>query len=268
MITNTTSDLEDRLQEINGRLQTLSLQGPIISDEDATERERIRQERSSTQQCLDICAQVYTHIDQVQLTSIENISTPSGAYQGPDTPLDRIAPARTITTDTIKACKDNITSATTRLKSHLEELNNIQQSLSAPPANSSSDRAVEQQRIQEQIDGIKQCLAICDQNSLKASQERINIFEDIVMAEDGKQVIVSTIGDLISAKRVTAGAGSMQVLGQMSDDSVQHLSREHVRTLTEKSTKPQLGDRQFETRYGAGVKLDLVPPKDVAGGST
>ena len=58
MIKITTTDLEEHLQAINNKLHTLSLQGARISGEDAAERQRIQEERDSTQQCLDICAQV------------------------------------------------------------------------------------------------------------------------------------------------------------------------------------------------------------------
>jgi len=63
MITNTTSDLEEHLQEIDDKLQNLSSQGARVSDEDAAEREQIQQEIDSTKQCLSICAQVSEHMD-------------------------------------------------------------------------------------------------------------------------------------------------------------------------------------------------------------
>ena len=54
MITNTTSDLEEHLQEIDTRMQILCLRGARISDEDGAE-----QEKDSTRWCL---AMVSEHI--------------------------------------------------------------------------------------------------------------------------------------------------------------------------------------------------------------
>ena len=80
MITNTTTDLEEHLQEIDDKLQALSLRGLTISDEGAAERRQIQEEREITQQCLNICAQVVTHIDQLQPTVFENVSTHSDTH--------------------------------------------------------------------------------------------------------------------------------------------------------------------------------------------
>ena len=52
------------------------------------------------------------------------------------------------------------------------------------------------------------------------AEERINVFEDIEIAGDEHPPIVATLGDLISAKRVTVGARSTQWLGQMPDASL------------------------------------------------
>jgi hypothetical protein len=60
IITNTTSDLEKHLQEIDNKLQPFSLQGTRTSDEDRAERAQLREEMDSTEQCLRICAQTAT----------------------------------------------------------------------------------------------------------------------------------------------------------------------------------------------------------------
>jgi hypothetical protein len=254
MITNTTSDLKDHLQEIDKKLETLALQGASMSDEDAAERQQIQEERDSTQQCLGICAQVFTHIDQVQSTTFESVSTDSATYQGSVTTLSGLPSAR-LTADALTQCKEKLTNTTTQLERRLQNINILLQKISSQPLESSSKQATELERIEEEKESIKQCLAICAQASREADQDRTNVFEDISMADDGHQVLVSTIGDLISAKRVSAGARSMQLLGQMSDDSVQQLSRNCGHIGTEKATEPQtVIATQFEYRHGGGVK--------------
>ena len=81
IIRNTTSDLEEHLQEIDTRLQILCLRGARISDEDRTKRELVQEEKDSTRQCLDICAQVSEHIDQVQLNIFEDVSATQDTQQ-------------------------------------------------------------------------------------------------------------------------------------------------------------------------------------------
>lgn len=252
MIANTTSDLEEHLQKIDNKLQSLSLQGLRISDEVTAERQQMQEERDSTQQCL---AKVSTYIDQLQ-PIFENTSTPSATYQGLITTLGGLTPARVVTADAFKACKDRLAITTTELEKHLQNVNNRLQHLSSQLPKASDEQAAEKEKIEEEMDSIKQCLAICAETSSQADKNRTNVFEDISMADDGYQVFVSTIGDLISARRITAGARSIQLLGQMSDDSLQQLSRDLGHTAIEKAAEPQTGKgTQFEDRYGAGVKL-------------
>ena len=120
----------------------------------------------------------------------------------------------------------------------------------------SGEHAAEQERLQEEKDSVKQCLAICSQASEQVGQVRTNVFEDVSTAQDAHQVAVATLGDLISARRVTAGVGSTQWLGQMSDASLQQLSRDRGHVAMDKYMQPQNGMvEQFEDRYGAGYKL-------------
>jgi hypothetical protein len=112
----------------------------------------------------------------------------------------------------------------TRLNDHLADVSKRQQALSQQRTVSETTNS-EQERLQEEIDSIKQSLSICIEASQKAHNNRTNIFEDVAMADDGHQVIVSTFGDLISARRITAGARSIQWFGQMSDESLQQLSQ-------------------------------------------
>lgn len=88
----------------------------------------------------------------------------------------------------------------------------------------------------EEIKSVRQCLNICMQATDEAEKARINVMEDIATAEDSRQVLVSTIGDLIAAHRVTAGPRSLQAIGQMSDETLQHLSRTHGSPQTNADT--------------------------------
>ncbi|KAF9894402.1 hypothetical protein FE257_007905 [Aspergillus nanangensis] len=45
--------------------------------------------------------------------------------------------------------------------------------------------------------------------------------EDITTGDDSRQVIATTLNDLISAKRIKSGHQSYQALGQMSNESIQ-----------------------------------------------
>lgn len=72
---------------------------------------------------------------------------------------------------------------------------------------------------------------------------------------------LSALGDLISAKRVTAGLRATQWLGQVSDAAPQQLSRDRGIELRDRAVMDKVVEPQselvarFGEQYGAGHKL-------------
>jgi hypothetical protein len=83
----------------------------------------------------------------------------------------------------------------------------------------------EHEQIAEEFESTRQHLNICIQASEEEEKFRVNIVEDVTTAEYSQQVLVSAIGDLLTARRVNTGARSLQCIGQMSDETLQHMSR-------------------------------------------
>jgi hypothetical protein len=70
-------------------------------------------------------------------------------------------------------------------------------------------------------------------------------------------LIVSTLGDLISAMRVSAGIRATQWLGQLSDVTLQQISRDRGDIAMDKSPEPQSEVlEKFEDQYGSGHRLN------------
>jgi hypothetical protein len=255
LIANTTTDLEDHLQEIERKLQTLPLRGDTISDEDVAERERMQKEKDSTKQCLAICAQVLEQVSQVRPNVFEDISAANDAHQVDISTRGGLIPAKRVTAKVLEEFQDKLTATTSDLNENLQKINIRLQRHPSPGARILDEDTAERKRLQEEFDSIKQCLAICTQASEKADQVRTNVFEDVSAAKDAHQLIISTLGDLVLAKQVTAGLGADQWLGQMADATVQQLSRDRVdirgRAATDKGAEPQ----KFADQYGAGYKL-------------
>lgn len=82
---------------------------------------------------------------------------------------------------------------------------------------------MENEQTLREVESNKQCLAVCAHASEEVRQLRTNTFENVSVGEGAHQVIVATLGDLISAQRVTAAVGAKQWLGQMSDTTLQQL---------------------------------------------
>lgn len=234
LIANTTADLEEHLKQIDDKLHNSSV-AARLSDEDLVQREEIQAEREGTQKCLEICEGVSTYISQIVVPGID--ATSSGSSLGALSTSSGVPSARVATADTLQICREQLNNTAARLEKHLLHINNQLGISTSRPISYSAQQGGELEGIQEEIDSLKQCISICTTASKRANQERTNIFEDVSTADDGHQIFVSTIGDLISAKRVTAGSRSTQWLGQMSDESLQTLSRQRGGVVKESAAE-------------------------------
>ena len=257
MISNTTSDLEEHLREIERRLETLPLQD-TISDEEAAERDRIQGERESTMQCLVICAQVSEQVNSLQPNVFEDRTAARGSRQIDVSTLGGLGSAKQVTAVALQELQQRLTNTTSNLEQYLQDIDNRLESLSAPAARVFGGS--QRDRVQAEKESIEQCLAICSQASEQADQFRTNVFEDVSAAKDAHQLIVATLGDLISARRVTASLAATQWLGQMSDATVQQLSRDQAlrsRAGTDKVDEQQSeSGGKFDGEYGRGYRLN------------
>jgi hypothetical protein len=149
----------------------------------------------------------------------------------------------------------------TDLKDHLENLDDKLEALRIQESSANIENIAGRRRMQEEIESAKECLAVCAQATEHADKVRTNVFEDITAAQDAHQVVVSTLGDLISAKRITADVGATQLLGTMSDTSLQQLARDQGIDLSSGSrivrgvAEQDRGSVTFEDQYGSGQKL-------------
>jgi hypothetical protein len=254
LISNTKSDLEDRLEAIDSRLKALAPQDKIGVGLDTSDRRRIQEERDSTKQCIKICTEVSVHIDQVRPNVFRDITTASGVTSHSVTSLEGLISARSVTADTLTKCKSTLGDATAQLEQHLHSMNSHLNVLQADHEGSTVEELAE--NMQEEYDSAQQSLEFCTQASERAAENRINFVEDVSLQEDGHQAIISTFGDLISAKRVTAGPRSTQWIGQISDESFQLLTKTLYRPTPGSLADTEAGAaKPFETRYGTGFPL-------------
>lgn len=162
----------------------------------------------------------------------------------------------------LKDCKAGLALTSSELQFRLKEIDERLGKLSTDlhhHSPSESPRDGGQKFEKEEVESIRKCLAICADATDEASKERVNVFEDVKMADDGRQVIVATLGDLISATRITVGSRSLQVLGQMSDDSLQQSLKSAAKSKEQPASPSQAipaAGKKFVTKHGVGQKLE------------
>lgn len=167
-----------------------------------------------------------------------------------------------MTVNRLKEYKTLLANTTSDLEDRFQEINGRLEKLSLQGATISVEAATEREKVQEEKDSTKQCLTICAQASQNVDQVRTHVFEDISADRDSHQVIISTSGDLIVAKRIAAGVGATQWLGQISDAVIEQLSRDRGLDISGRAATTENGKEEqieitakFQDQFGAGHKL-------------
>ncbi|KAL4900143.1 hypothetical protein BDW74DRAFT_104527 [Aspergillus multicolor] len=254
MIQNTTSDLQDQLDEIEGKLST----SQSLDDPDATisheELQRLEDEKQSTTQCLDVCKQVSDYIDQSQSKREHKTGKATGTHDTTSQENSNPNIAQQIAQKYMKSSKQNISPASNRHKDRLDQLEaNLQSSKNSTLPD---QVACDIQKTKDQRETVAGCVNICADAYNLSESFRVNIFEDVASLDDSQQVLVSTTGNLLNAKRISTGARSLQVLGQMSDETLQHLNFQQNGSAENGVVGvEQKEGKDFHNRYGTGRSI-------------
>ena len=252
MIQSTTTDLKDHLYDIDNKLRESAQER--YHSEDTVDGKAILAERAGTVRCLEICLQVSDFIEDRQ----KRMADEAEDQEAPNAQTDFSGEswsARQIMHDSLQGCKFNIKSANAQLSNRLQYLSTSLSNTPPDVLEACSGGIEERDKMAKEIESVRQCLDICMQATDEADKARINVMEDIATAEDSRQVLVSTIGDLIAAHKVTAGARSLQAIGQMSDETLQHLSRTQGLTPTNPAHSAEESRQGRDSHIGLGRTL-------------
>ncbi|RYO89146.1 hypothetical protein DL764_008618 [Monosporascus ibericus] len=262
MIKNASADLEDHLKSIDEKLESTFSRAADESDEDAIQMRQMQEERSSTQQGLAICAQLSAHISRIQpLLAADRGQRSADARAMPPAVAERI------TREGLEECQDTLSNTANRLQKHL---NSIMDRLMAKSktALSSPQDAAELGRLQEEWETARLCLDICSKANENVTKVNINVFENVKGDEEVLQFFASTTGKIVHARDISLGPRGVQFGGQLSDASIQQISRDFSRAehIALTNTTPEIvtpadqaGISVFRNRYGPGFKLSSQP---------
>jgi hypothetical protein len=188
-------------------------------------------EKKSTQKSLEICEEFLSFIDHSRpglLGDMGDASTP------PLRPVERmplpVAPSLSwlINSEGLSSIHKEATSWRSQLLRHLYGLNR-----NIPPQQrfltfSDNEPTSDEQSIREELSGTEALLEFCKQAGEEVKRPQMHLFEDVVAGDNSRQAIVTTLEDLISAKRIKVGNNSDQALGNMSDESIRYFFRRDV----------------------------------------
>jgi len=266
LIMNATVDLEHRLQVMDEKLES-TLEHTVMSDSDAAELRQIKEKQLSTQKCLQVCAQLSEHTDQIQLPSIQR-----GQTSPPSAEPERV------TSEGLRECKAALSLTAAKLERRTEHLISRLVAKSKTAVNSEED-AAELARLSEDWETARHCRDICSKADTNLNED-ITVVENFATNDDAVQFLVSTNGKIIRGKNRGYGLRTKQVGGYLSDDSLQKVSRDLARMgvqntgddgpySRDKTPPPPDGvgngpSAEFRDRWGRGFKLASTSTPDTA----
>lgn len=264
MISDTTCDLNTHLQDFQQKIDRLQRGDAAAADDIAVEWNAMIEEKQSTQQGLRMCTQLSAQIAQFESASTEHTeySNRPSAHKHVKSGLDKT--------------KGSVQALMARLQTHEISINS---QLEAVSLNEASSETVKTQleRLRQTKESISQCIQIVSEAS-DVADERSNVFEDITLADNSYAFSVSTVSDLVTARRLNLKGRSRHFGGQVTDETVQksmeyltQLDVEHLRTQRHNTDiSPRVQDidastprnaprdfRLFDDRFGPGVPLSV-----------
>lgn len=261
LLSTAKAGLEDHLERMDEKLERILSQNVAASELDTSEVKRIKDERLSTEKCLQICSRLSEHIDQVLSTALDNGS--ANASGGSSSIPEKI------TNEGLNECKGSLARMSQQLASHEKQLfDRLMTKLgSASASQQNSDDII---RLREEWQSTRKSMDILSTAS-NHLEKNISIIENYATG-DAVQVMVSANGKTLHGTNRSVGWRSRQIGGYLDNETVRQISRDMV-SITINTTddrEPRLGgeaatasdgkereerDSQFMERYGEGFKL-------------
>jgi hypothetical protein len=191
----------------------------VISGIDTAEIQLMEDEKNSTQKSLEICEQFLSLIDQSRPSLLGEVAHSSRPFDHTSSFNPNVS--WLINAEGLNSTYKEMTSWKLRLLQHLHEIGRIVQAQQRYLPRLNDEQESEEQNFREELSGTESLLNFCKQVEEEAKQPRTHYFEDVSTGDNSRQAIVTTLEDLISAKRIRSGDNSYQALGRMADESIQ-----------------------------------------------
>lgn len=225
MICDTKLDLEKHLKDIDSKLQDIVSQGATAeAAEGQANLRKFENEKESTERCLEYLKHLLEEINGMSFQPVSTGSASNTAVMSIS--AGNMTLADSLTISTLKTCSYNLSDTIDRLESHRDNTEeNLRLRSLVQDLNQKIDPGANRETLQNELESTKQCLSVCDRASQWASSGRVHVVEDISVGNDGKQICVSTLGDLFNIKGARAGHGSIQFFGSVSEGSLNDVLR-------------------------------------------
>ncbi|OAQ58982.1 hypothetical protein VFPPC_11477 [Pochonia chlamydosporia 170] len=222
MIHDTAYNLELHLQRIDEKMAELTVEDTSTTGVTVD----LNDEREVTQQCLRICEDARTFIENLtnRESTLLHDAPPAASDDG-----QSCFEAQLLTRQALDDNRDRLAAISGRLQERLQSL----------LLDDGPQRDEERLKLQEDINISKQCLEVC-KVAKEVSHQKIYRIGEVVADGDSDQVVVTTLADLFDVKKALSKGNSVQLIGSMTDETLQHMA-----------------EKRYNSRFGALV-IDSV----------
>ncbi|EEU33417.1 uncharacterized protein NECHADRAFT_98466 [Fusarium vanettenii 77-13-4] len=222
LIRDTSSDLQEHMTRLDERVRAL-----VASEADGSVRD--------APEWMAMVEEKQTQIEQLESASKEHpqfLQQPS---------------AHKFIRSGLGIAKGSIQSLVSQLQTHENDIDKRMESMrSTVPL--SEHEATQLAQLQETKESLRQCMSVVADAGETLTNERCNIFEDITMADSSYGISVSTVKDLVVARRLNLSGQARYLGGQISDESYQktidgltHLDLESAKSYGKSDRKTSRG---------------------------
>ena len=274
LMADTTQDLQEHLEEINDRIEFLSCGVPDDGEQGSPEWQALVAERKCAEQGLEFCAEMSSEIDRLEPTL-------HGGQQGVPAPVAELHVHNGVSTT-----KESLDKMALELRSHRDDMvERIRHKASqGPVSREAAAELVNLRAMKSSMEKSIELILTAKEGAAAAErdQERRNTFEDITQVDDSYSFTVSTVGDLVTARRFNLSGRAVNVGGQMNDEALMKAFENLGKRVTVE-VESKVGDCKedgkvrkedgsgvqsravFERRHGRGVSLET---STTTGGAT
>lgn len=203
--------LDDHLNEMNVRFQTLNLPKATSHSVASGHSHRVDDEYENTNKCLSICAQIFSYIEELQLQRLPKVEhRPDGVPVCVSS--DDFTHTSVMTLSTLQKCADLLSNLRHLLHAHREQGHDLLQAEGTLPPPQKQRGSTE--------DVSAKLYPSSSSDDRRATPGGVHL-ENITIGNGGQQILVSTLGQVFTARHIVVGDRSTQFIGSCSDASFQ-----------------------------------------------
>lgn len=202
------------LQRIDKKIAGLT----IDPAQDLNIKVNLDDERAVTEQCLRVCQNAMSHMEELENRKLPLPRTGSDKVTSGDD-YSKLFEAQVLTQQVFEKNRGNLANMISSLQEKLALL------VSKPLKDCEEQRS----RLQVEMEMAKQLIEVCKAAS-EISQQKVYRVGEVIAENNSDQVVVTTLADLFDVRKAYSKDHSAQLVGSMDADSLQLLVGERYKS--------------------------------------